>query len=74
MWSFLDSLELLSGYESSFGLYYIDMNDPSLRRQPKLSAKWYSNFLNGKSLDPMVTTEIEKKTMLSHTPLLHYVA
>ncbi|CAL9000629.1 unnamed protein product [Prunus brigantina] len=38
IWSFLDSLELLNGYESSFGLYYIDLDDPDLKRQPKLSA------------------------------------
>ncbi|XP_020235694.1 beta-glucosidase 11 [Cajanus cajan] len=74
VWSLLDSFELLSGYESTFGLYHVDMNDPSLRRQPKLSAQWYSNFLNGRSLDPMVTTEIEIKPMLSHTRLLHHAA
>ncbi|MCL7028616.1 hypothetical protein MKW94_021777 [Papaver nudicaule] len=47
-WSFLDSFELLDGYTSNFGLYYIDMvNDPELKRYPKLSAHWYSNFLKG---------------------------
>lgn len=49
-WSFLDSFELLDGYESSFGLYYINLEDPELRRQPKLSAHWYSQFLKGKSI------------------------
>jgi beta-glucosidase len=39
VWCFLDEFELLGGYEVSYGLYYIDMKDPSLRRQPKLSAK-----------------------------------
>ncbi|CAL9000632.1 unnamed protein product, partial [Prunus brigantina] len=34
IWSFLDSLELLDGDESSYGLYYIDLDDPDLRRQP----------------------------------------
>ncbi|RDX98302.1 Beta-glucosidase 11, partial [Mucuna pruriens] len=70
VWSFLDVLELLGGYESSYGLYYVDMNDPSLRRQPKLSAEWYSNFLKRKPMDPMITTEIEKN-VLSHNTLLH---
>lgn len=46
-WSFLDLFELLDGYKSSFGFYYIDRNDPELRRYPKLSAKWYSQFLTG---------------------------
>jgi hypothetical protein len=46
-WSFIDALELLDGYKSSFGLYYVDRNDPELTRYPKLSAKWYSQFLKG---------------------------
>ncbi|KAI5323526.1 hypothetical protein L3X38_032598 [Prunus dulcis] len=50
IWSFLDSLELLDGYESSYGLYYIDLDDPDLRRQPKLSAHWYSQFLKRKNV------------------------
>ncbi|KAG5010016.1 hypothetical protein AAZX31_07G142400 [Glycine max] len=60
VWSFLDVLELLTGYESSFGLYYVDMNDPSLRRIPKVSAEWYSNFLKRKPIDPKISKEIEK--------------
>ncbi|GAU39568.1 hypothetical protein TSUD_38210 [Trifolium subterraneum] len=46
-WSFIDALELLDGYKSSFGLYYVDRNDPELTRYPKLSAKWYNQFLKG---------------------------
>ncbi|KAF6142460.1 hypothetical protein GIB67_039424 [Kingdonia uniflora] len=49
-WSFLDAFELLNGYESSFGLYYVDFNDPDLKRYPKLSAHWYSSFLKGGAL------------------------
>ncbi|KAI3983586.1 hypothetical protein MKX01_000598 [Papaver californicum] len=49
-WSFLDSFELLDGYTSNFGLYYVDLiNDPDLKRYPKLSAHWYSNFLKGRN-------------------------
>ncbi|XP_039685762.1 hydroxyisourate hydrolase isoform X2 [Medicago truncatula] len=47
MWSFIDAFELLDGYKSIYGLYYVDRNDPELRRYPKLSAKWYSQFLKG---------------------------
>ncbi|KAK7835061.1 beta-glucosidase 11 [Quercus suber] len=47
-WSFLDLFELLGGFESSFGLYYVDVDDPDLKRQPKLSAQWYSHFLKTK--------------------------
>ncbi|KAK4750363.1 hypothetical protein SAY87_027812 [Trapa incisa] len=46
-WSFLDLFELLDGYGSSYGHYYVDLDDPDLRRYPKLSAHWYSNFLKG---------------------------
>ncbi|KAJ1402352.1 Glycosyl hydrolases family 1, N-terminal conserved site [Sesbania bispinosa] len=46
-WSFMDLFELLDGYRSSFGLYYVDREDPELKRYPKLSAKWYSRFLKG---------------------------
>ncbi|PPR94893.1 hypothetical protein GOBAR_AA25764 [Gossypium barbadense] len=35
----------------SYGLYYVDLEDPSLRRVPKLSAKWNSEFLKGKYVD-----------------------
>ncbi|KAE9611059.1 putative beta-glucosidase [Lupinus albus] len=80
-WSFLDVFEILGGYESSFGLHYIDMNDPTLRRQPKLSAIWYSNFLNGRTMDPMITMETQKKnpsmvlsTLVSNNPLLETIS
>jgi len=69
----MDAFELVGGYGMSYGLYYIDMNDPNLRRQPKLSAEWYSNFLKGKPMDSKITTEIEKN-VLSHDTLLHNAA
>ncbi|KAL5069409.1 hypothetical protein RYX36_020296 [Vicia faba] len=47
VWSFMDAFELLDGYKSIYGLYSVDRNDPELRRYPKLSAKWYKQFLNG---------------------------
>ncbi|XP_024027263.1 beta-glucosidase 3 [Morus notabilis] len=55
-WCFMDSFELLDGFESSYGLYYVDFDDPELRRQPKLSAHWYSHFLKrkGTTLDGIV--------------------
>lgn len=49
-WSFLDVFELVDGYESRYGLYYVDFDDPDLKRYPKLSAHWYSNFLKGRSM------------------------
>ncbi|KAM5575291.1 beta-glucosidase 11 [Rosa sericea] len=50
IWSFLDSLELLDGYKSSYGLYYVDLDDPDLKRHPKLSAHWYSQFLKRQNI------------------------
>ncbi|XP_043708513.1 cyanidin 3-O-glucoside 7-O-glucosyltransferase (acyl-glucose)-like [Telopea speciosissima] len=49
VWSFLDVFEFLSGYEARYGLVHVDFNDKELKRQPKLSAQWYSNFLKKKS-------------------------
>ncbi|KAK3020836.1 hypothetical protein RJ639_045518, partial [Escallonia herrerae] len=58
IWSFLDVFELLDGYESSFGLYYVDLDDKGLKRYPKLSADWYSNFLKGGSIGPDIITDL----------------
>ncbi|KAJ4969264.1 hypothetical protein NE237_015965 [Protea cynaroides] len=44
-WSFLDAFELFDGYQSSFGLYYVDFNSPDLKRYPKLSAHWFMDPL-----------------------------
>ncbi|XP_024024270.1 beta-glucosidase 11 isoform X2 [Morus notabilis] len=56
VWSFMDSFELMDGYESRFGLYYVDFDDSELKRLPKLSAHWYSHFLkrNNITLDSIV--------------------
>lgn len=48
VWSFMDVFEFLGGYQLRYGLYYVDFEDPQRRRQPKLSALWYSKFLKGK--------------------------
>ncbi|CAN1859362.1 Beta-glucosidase 11 [Linum perenne] len=47
VWSLLDVFELLGGFQSGFGLYYVDLDDPNLTRYPKLSSHWYSHFLKG---------------------------
>lgn len=47
MWSMIDLYELLYGYTTSFGLYYVNFSDPGLKRSPKFSASWYTGFLNG---------------------------
>ncbi|GMH08794.1 hypothetical protein Nepgr_010634 [Nepenthes gracilis] len=49
-WSFLDVFEIMDGYRSSYGLYYVDLDDPNLTRYPKFSQHWYSAFLKGASI------------------------
>ena len=68
----MDLFELLAGYDTSYGLYYVDLNDKDLKRYPKLSAHWYSNFLKGKTSSSNVAIEVEKMTLSllqSHSPL-----
>lgn len=43
-----DLFELMDGYKSGYGLYYVDASDKS--RYPKLSSHWYANFLKGKNI------------------------
>ncbi|KAB1214494.1 Beta-glucosidase 11 [Morella rubra] len=70
-WSFLDLFELLGGYEMSFGLYHVDMDDPDLKRQPKLSAHWYSHFLKRKGVSSDGFIELGKNlSALSHASSL----
>ncbi|CAF2049206.1 BnaA09g40110D [Brassica napus] len=47
VWSMIDVYELLSGYMYSYGMYDVNFSDPGLKRSPKLSASWYTGFLNG---------------------------
>ncbi|KAL2944146.1 Beta-glucosidase 44 [Bienertia sinuspersici] len=39
----MDNFEWTSGYNSPYGIYYVDR--ATLLRTPKLSAKWYAQFL-----------------------------
>ncbi|CAA0396731.1 unnamed protein product [Arabidopsis thaliana] len=47
VWSMVDVYEILSGYTTSFGMYHVNFSDPGRKRTPKLSASWYTGFLNG---------------------------
>ncbi|CAI0375778.1 unnamed protein product [Linum tenue] len=46
VWALLDNFEWLTGYTIKFGLYYVDVRNPSVRI-PKLSALWFRKFLKG---------------------------
>ncbi|CAN6240130.1 unnamed protein product [Urochloa humidicola] len=45
VWSLLDCFEWTSGYTQRLGLYHVDFK--TLERNPKLSAKWFRDFLKG---------------------------
>ncbi|RRT70433.1 hypothetical protein B296_00036462 [Ensete ventricosum] len=45
VWSLIDNFEWLYGYTKRFGLHYVDFN--TQKRAPKLSARWYQQFLHG---------------------------
>ncbi|KAL7584208.1 beta-glucosidase 18 isoform X1 [Lactuca sativa] len=47
LWSLMDSFEWMQGYSLRFGLYYVDRQ--TLTRIPKLSTRWYKNFLTNNS-------------------------
>ncbi|XP_031485987.1 beta-glucosidase 22-like isoform X4 [Nymphaea colorata] len=49
IWSFLDVFEVLYGFKATYGLYEVNFNDKELHRHARLSARWYSDFLNKKS-------------------------
>ncbi|XP_020580792.1 beta-glucosidase 18-like [Phalaenopsis equestris] len=46
IWSLIDNFEWSSGYSKRFGLYHVNYN--TQERTPKLSAKWYKQFLGEK--------------------------
>lgn len=64
-WSFLDVFELLDGYQSRYGLYHVDFQNKDLKRLPKLSAHWYSNFLK-KSQGTTGINKIHTPSPMSH--------
>ena len=52
MWSLMDNFEWTLGYTIRFGLYHVDRFTNSLRRTPKLSAKWFNVFLTNTTSQP----------------------
>lgn len=64
VWSFVDVFEVLFGYTTRYGLVHVDFEDKELKRQPKSSARWYSNFLKNKKHD-LVDMKIKKVLSLS---------
>ncbi|KAM7510201.1 hypothetical protein LguiB_009076 [Lonicera macranthoides] len=50
-WSIMDNFEWGEGFEMRFGLYYVDYKDGLFTRHLKLSAKWYTHFLEEKDVE-----------------------
>ncbi|KAI7754032.1 hypothetical protein M8C21_029144 [Ambrosia artemisiifolia] len=48
VWSLMDNYEWAQGYNIRFGLHYVDRE--TFDRVPKLSARWYQEFLKDNSL------------------------
>ncbi|CAK9184381.1 unnamed protein product [Ilex paraguariensis] len=53
VWSLLDVFEWNSGFTTRFGTHYVDYEDGSLTRYPKLSAIWFKKFLQRSRLVPV---------------------
>ncbi|XP_027837389.2 lactase/phlorizin hydrolase-like [Aphis gossypii] len=54
VWSFMDSLEWISGYFTKlFGIYSVDFNDPNRPRSKKPSFKFFQTLFKTKSLPPI---------------------
>lgn len=43
-WSLTDNYEWASGYLVRYGIHYVDYEDKSLPRYPKLSAQWLGSI------------------------------
>ncbi|XP_034248773.1 myrosinase 1-like [Thrips palmi] len=55
-WSLEDNLEWLDGYESKFGLVYVDFNDPNRPRTLKDSAKFFQETLTSRHVSYVKAT------------------
>ena len=58
-----------------YGLCCVDLDDPDFKRYPKLSARWYSDFLKGKTVghDPQGLVEFRKSVYVRTLSKLYLV-
>ncbi|XP_058002236.1 beta-glucosidase 18-like [Hevea brasiliensis] len=63
--SMIDNFEWIDGYSVRYGLYYVDRQ--TLKRMPKLSAKWYKNFLTVDATSNSNSSNIFKRKNIMST-------
>ncbi|KAL6652395.1 hypothetical protein ACP70R_011320 [Stipagrostis hirtigluma subsp. patula] len=54
VWTLMDNFEWRFGYSVRFGLYHVNFD--TQERTPRMSARWYQDFLTGSSLTPEAQT------------------
>uniref|UniRef100_A0A0E0PLH3 Uncharacterized protein n=1 Tax=Oryza rufipogon TaxID=4529 RepID=A0A0E0PLH3_ORYRU len=50
VWSFMDQYEMFGDYKAHFGIVAVDFGSEELTRQPRRSARWYSDFLKNNTV------------------------
>uniref|UniRef100_A0A0E0DQK8 4-hydroxy-7-methoxy-3-oxo-3,4-dihydro-2H-1,4-benzoxazin-2-yl glucosidebeta-D-glucosidase n=1 Tax=Oryza meridionalis TaxID=40149 RepID=A0A0E0DQK8_9ORYZ len=58
VWSFMDQYEMFGDYKAHFGIVAVDFGSKELTRQPRRSARWYSDFLKNNAVIKVDDDEI----------------
>ncbi|CAI9760873.1 unnamed protein product [Fraxinus pennsylvanica] len=63
LWSMFDNFEWADGYSVRFGIIHVDFENNQLKRFPKSSAIWWTNFLNVKKVKKQVKNKKQDKKL-----------
>ncbi|CAI9760875.1 unnamed protein product [Fraxinus pennsylvanica] len=63
IWSMFDNFEWADGYTVRFGIVHVDFENNQLKRFPKSSAIWWTNFLNMKKVKKQVKSKKRDKKL-----------
>ncbi|XP_022888453.1 beta-glucosidase-like [Olea europaea var. sylvestris] len=61
LWSMFDNFEWADGYTIRFGIIHVDFENNQLKRFPKSSAIWWTNFLDTKKVKKPIKIKKDKK-------------